>query len=207
MMVPTTNMPTSTKQHQFATGWQRLGACILDMIICAIPYYVFSILVTGLYWQTILYIFTVTGYYLVTESLSQATWGKKLVKIYVAKKNLDKPTFLSLVLRYFVWLFPAIPMCYFLLKPEFIELGEMLKNTDDPRAQAQLLQLPIIASLMKNYMLSVAFSLGASLILYWVPGLITKQRTGLHDWLSGTRVYQGKPQPAPSVPSAPDAAA
>lgn len=207
MIAVKSSAPASAEQQQLATGWQRLGACVLDMIICAIPYYVFSILVTGLYWQTILYIFSITAYYIVTETWSQATWGKKLVKIYVAKKNLGKPTFLSLAWRYFVWLIPGIPACYFLLKPEFIELGEMLKNTDDPRAKAELMQLPIVVSVMKNYMISIAFSLVAGLVFYWIPGLVTKERTGLHDWLSGTRVYQGKPQPAPSAPSAPDAAA
>ncbi|MBP7253121.1 MAG: RDD family protein [Alphaproteobacteria bacterium] len=207
MIAVTSNTSASAEQQRLATGWQRLGACVLDMIVCAIPYYIFSILVTGLYWQSIFYLFSVTVYYIVTETYSQATWGKRLVKIYVAQKSLSKPTFLSLAWRYFVWLFPGIPMCYFLIKPEFIELAEMLKNTDDPHAKAQLLQLPIVASLMKNYMISIAFSLVAGLVFYWIPGLATKERTGLHDWLSGTRVYQGKPQPTPSIPSTPDAAA
>lgn len=207
MITMTANTPASVEQPQFATGWQRLVACVLDMIICTIPYCGILIFVTGIYWQTILYIFIVSAYYIITETLSQATWGKRLVKIYVAEKNLGKPAFLSIAWRYFVWLIPGIPAFYFLLKPEFIELGEMLKNTDDPHAKAQLMQLPIVVSVMKNYLLSVAFSLVAGLVFYWIPGFATQERTGLHDWLSGTRVYKGKPQPAPSVPSAPDAAA
>lgn len=199
--LPTAPTPT-TPPPQFASGWQRLGACVLDMIICGIPYAIFSMLVSSLLWQTILYAAFVTAYYLIMELLSQATWGKKLVKIYVAKKNLDKPTLPILTWRYFVWLFPSLPMCYFLFKPEFMELVEQLQNAADPYEKRQLMQLPIVMHLMQGYMLSMAFSLVAGLVLYWLPGVVTKQRTGLHDWLSGTRVYQGKPQPAPSAPDA-----
>ena len=202
-------VPAPTTMPQFATGWQRLGAGTIDFILCMIIQSLLNIIINDFRTVGVIYITLVTIYYIATESSSaQATWGKKLLSIYVASRTNLRPSIGTIAWRYTICILPSLPMLYFCLA---IDLSFIVDDVGrfkmSEASQNSYIHPPAVIDAVVAISLSSLLAIVIGIVAYLIPMFLTKERTGLHDWLSGTRVYQGKPQPAPSAPSAPDAAA
>lgn len=201
--------PRSELKVKLASGWQRGGAIGMDIIIAVIAVKLCHILIPYKFPQAV----TVIGFLFVfcaglEASPYQATPGKRLVGIFVASQSQRRQSLLQCLSRTLLFLLPIIPL---LIATSLIDFKHIIltlhaQGSDAKQIQAAFLK-PDILYPLGIYMATCFFAVLGIILFHLVPIFATRERTGLHDWLSGTRVYQGKPQPAPSAPSAPDAAA
>jgi uncharacterized RDD family membrane protein YckC len=145
--------------------------------------------------QNFAYTLFFTTYYIWTESSSsQATVGKKLIGIYVATKQLGKPSVQLITLRYFFLMLPAIPFLIIQLLPSFTVLFTNLSTLQDqPHKLVAYLQQPDTFNDLLVYVVSLLVTIIGG-TLFSLPICFTKEKTGLHDWLSKTRVYRKQPE-------------
>lgn len=192
----------------FASGWQRTGASIIDTIICMIVFSVIRIVLRDMLWQNIAYWILVTAYYLICETApQQATLGKRIVGIYLAPRGGGRVSWGVAALRYLVWMLPALPMCYYMLNPDFNQLLEQMHAAPNQYEKQLLVRDPVIMKTFIGFSLSILFALATILVLYVLPFFFTKEKTALHDWASKTRVYVGKPAAMTAGQDGPHAAA
>ncbi|MEJ0063261.1 MAG: RDD family protein [Alphaproteobacteria bacterium] len=110
----------------------------------------------------------------------RASLGKLCTGLYVTARGKSKASCRALACRYGVW---ALPALYFIsLKWSLCKIS----HGGEFDATAMGLAFFVVPS-----------ALLAWAVLYFLPMLISKERTGLHDKLSGTRVYE-KPSPETS---------
>lgn len=200
---------------KLASGWQRAGAIGLDCIIAIVAVKLVHIFIPyrlpiGLPLIAFLSLYCIA----LEASPFQATLGKRLVGIFITTKAQTRCSFLRTVARVLLFLTPVLPL---LATSYFIDLGhiflELQKHGNDAKQIQAAFFKPEVLYPFSIYTASTFFVFFGTIIFQWVPIFATAEHTSLHDWLSGTRVYKGKPQSLattanqPSAPSAPDAAA
>lgn len=183
-------MPNDTAIY--AGGLRRFVAVIIDSIIFGAFFFILKTIVSDYLLQNIIYLIVCTIYYVVLESSKfQASIGMMLMKIFVGTPECQQISLLRAGIRYFFWMSPGIPFIVFMVSPEFIAFNEKLEQTRQyPDAHHALMHsattmytMLILNVLMFGFVLFEVLAFG-------LPILFTKQKTGLHDILSRTRVYK-----------------
>lgn len=199
---------TPSKQP-FASAWQRTGASILDTIIYLIAAHTLQLFTKDLIILTIFGIAFGAIYYVILEGMAgQATVGKRMVNIYVAPCSEEKMSLKFSAMRYFYFMLPMLPFYAYYFSSDVLEVVTTFQSYAQEAATSGRPRLT--AHTYKILMNVGLLMLGCGTIhttLNLISILEKTTRAGLHDLLSGTRVYRGKPQPQPSKPSTHDAAA
>ncbi len=185
-------------QLLYATGWQRTGAMLIDGILCGLPFF----LVMKLFYEHPLLSMNLTNllfflYYVIPESRFRfGSPGKMLLGIYVAKSDGSPVSLGCAGWRYFLWILPAVPLLVIGYMPELLAYSAAV-GENDPEKLRVLLSDPATREALRLQFFCLIGALVASLLLQAMPMFATKEKIGLHDWLSNTRVYR-KPDRAPA---------
>jgi len=173
----------------YAGFWIRGLAGSIDcifFIILAVLCFLFSNNLLGYY----IYNFIGLLYYVVLESSKyQGSLGKIIIGLKVINLGGAKISFSKAVIRYIAFMLPAIPFAWvstLSYNPELIAASQSYYQ--NPQAQ---MNSPVLVSYGIKYMASLLFLVIFSFIWY-LPIAFTKQKTGLHDLLSKTRVIRVK---------------
>lgn len=176
----------------YAGGLRRFVALIIDSVIFGTFFFILKTIVPGYLLQNLIYFISCTVYYVMLESSKlQASIGMMLMKIFVGTPECRQISLWRAGIRCFFWMLPCIPFIVFMVSPEFIALNEKLEQTrQSPETQHALMHS---AESMRTMIVLPALIFGMMLfefIAFGLPILFTKQKTGLHDILSRTRVYK-----------------
>ena len=185
-------------QLLYATGWQRTGAMLIDGILCGLPFF----LVMKLFYGHPLLLMNLTNllvclYYVIPESMFRfGSPGKMLLGLYVARSDGSSVALSHALWRYFLWILPGVPLLVIGYMPELLAYSAAV-GENDPEKLRVLLSDPATREALRLQFFCIIGWLGASLLLQAMPMFATKEKIGLHDWLSNTRVYR-KPDRAPA---------
>lgn len=185
----------------YAGFWRRGAAGMIDFFaLCVLLYYPDKVLP----FAESLIAGTLLGaiYYIGSEvARSRATPGKKVMGLWVATVEMERMTPNIAIKRYLALYALYIPGLVFLLSPVFLEqilpASEKILAMSDAELRTYRPQSVNPDLYMKSLLglgMCVA-TLVLAFFLYCLPIAFTKQKTGLHDWLTKTRVYYG-PIPA-----------
>jgi uncharacterized RDD family membrane protein YckC len=181
-------------QLTFATAKRRFGAYIIDVIIFSIfnfalkgalgPSFGFSRLNAVAQASTALY-------FILFESFAGATPGKMAVGLSVGDlkgKRLDP---IRALLRYAILNIPAVPLLIFSFSPA---LGTMMDQVEKQKGNATGVQMlmtsPENIHTLILYLGTIVVAIVLNLALIGLPIIFTKEKTGLHDKLSQSRVFR-----------------
>ena len=189
---------TAVTPAPYATAWQRLAAVILDSIILTIPGQIFHMIVPSSSFVQMMgfgAVLSAVFYISLMGSRWQATLGMRLISIQLREaKGQSAVGYGAAALRYAVYVVPAYILLVFIYtSPALLFLSEVRKHSHDPAALRQLLT-PETRHAIQHLLIAEVLYLVCAIALYGLPIIFTKQKTGLHDWLSGTRVIQGRPE-------------
>ncbi len=185
-------------QLLYATGWQRTGAMLFDCVLCGLPLF----LVMKLFYGHPLLLMNLTNllvclYYVIPESMFRfGSPGKMLLGLYVARSDGSSVALSHALWRYFLWILPGVPLLVIGYMPELLAYSAAV-GENDPEKLRVLLSDPATREALRLQFFCIIGWLGASLLLQAMPMFATKEKIGLHDWLSNTRVYR-KPDRAPA---------
>lgn len=185
-------------QLLYATGWQRTGAMIIDCILCGLPFF----LVMKLFYAHPLLSMNLTNllfclYYVIPESMFRfGSPGKMLLGLYVARSDGSSVALRHALWRYFLWILPGVPLLVIGYMPELLAYSAAVGENDSEKLRV-LLSDPATREALRLQFFCIIGALVASLLLQAMPMFATKEKIGLHDWLSNTRVYR-KPDRAPA---------
>jgi uncharacterized RDD family membrane protein YckC len=128
------------------------------------------------------------AYFIGLESSAwKATIGKRLMKIYVAREDGSRASPLRIFGRFILLRFPSYPLMVLDYLPAYRNgFFKQIEATKDPDTINSLLLSP----LGKEYFIFLGGTIVANIILYCAPIIFTKQKTGLHDYFSHTRVLR-----------------
>lgn len=164
----------ATQRMGYAGFWPRWGALIIDGIIIKLALLLPEHLLSGVASGVVAIIF-VTAYYCGLEASSfQATFGKQLMNIWVGTINRKRITLIQSVSRFFMWLVVDLLLIACLML--FLQLEGFTAFYEKSRLFAVYFLVAMVA---------------LNLLLYVLPVVFTRQKTGLHDWSTKTRVYYG----------------
>lgn len=177
----------------YAPIWRRLAAMLIDVVVFGIVTLGVSKLGLGLYEMLVAKFVVPFLYFFLTEaSPLRASPGKWLMGLYVGDAAGGAAGVVNVALRAFVCFMAAIPAGLFVL-------GEAMQSASSAidaamynmsRSGAAVMNLPAEheATLLKMNVLS-ALSFGYVLLFIAMPAAVTRTRAGLHDRISGTRVF------------------
>jgi len=197
----------------YATFWQRLTAFMLDIFIIVVPVTFLMMLTLPLFFDLAavqaatnkefeaIYQFVKNGVYvflagyaaisfalaLFTISRWQATPGKRIVNIYIARKTGEPVSFGDAFGRFF-----SLPL--------FILMIEIFKRRETYIAMEELKQSGKISTdltYLQNHLNGPATQatgivVFAVIILWFIKIFFSRERMAMHDNLFNTRVFQGK---------------
>jgi TPR repeat protein len=161
--------------RKYASSRRRFVASSIDGIILTIAGYFLKSAITNFITLEILNQSLSFIYYTWLEgSADRSSWGKRAMGIYVADIAGERISYCRAALRYLVLLLPSVP---FILLPLVSNYGtfEELQENSGPHFVFDM------------YVFWWMFALA---LFYWLPMVFTKEKTGLHDYLTKTRVYR-----------------
>jgi uncharacterized RDD family membrane protein YckC len=197
-------MDGAGKQELVYAGFLRRAAAVLvDIaVLCAVgaamqaAYY-------NMQFQNTVYPLVLAAYYIGLEGGKwRASFGKRLLKIEVGALDGGKAPLPKIVARYLVYVVPALPFTWLSMTGNYAVFLETYFHIDEmmgPGAHKLFLQTPESHRLLFPLAHAVIFYFAARIFLYVMPIALTDQKTGLHDWISKTRVYN---RPAPEAAQA-----
>lgn len=180
----------------YASCRRRFGAMIIDTVI-GLAFCAALLEVVGLKWyayQATAQIATL-AYYVAFESSSwRATLGKRLLGIYLADKEGNRISPLRSLARYLVLYAPGLPLVWLMCSDKYIAFHEGMQNAKQLSSAEQHAAFTTLfhenSALMGHLLIIVAGSCVVSILLYWLPMIFTKQKTGLHDIITNVRVLR-----------------
>lgn len=194
-------METDVRNVTYAGFWRRGAAATIDGGVCCVVFFCLDKFLPYMT-ATISYWAVITLYYIWSETASpRATLGKKLMGIWTGSVSKERMTISTALSRYFIWMLPLIPACLLMLTPTFTEelmpLSTAMETMSDSDIDAYFAD-PAHRHLLSAFVIFFILFAGGlilSVFLYVLPIAFTKQKIGLHDLLTKTRVYYG-PIPA-----------
>lgn len=178
----------------YASGWQRMGAYALDTIIGLIFTSILRILTPELMIQMSIATIAHTLYSISLEGFGQhATLGKRMVGIYIAQKYQTPTSYKTIIFRYAFIVLPTLPLYYSMITHMSL-MQEMQTYEHAAGHMRSFIMRPDVLSAFKSFGILYLFNFTYSLFLLWLPICFTKEKIGLHDWLSKTRVYKKQPE-------------
>lgn len=182
-------------QIGYAGFWRRAGALMIDNVFFALLLlFLVSVVhvphrMLELVYQPICLVY----FALLESSARQATFGKSFMKIYVATEEGRRLPPWHAIWRYLVWVLPLVPAVAVDASPAYIGVMEAVHGfhvAGDHAGLAKYMAQPGVHEMMMTYVAA-----GAGGILVWalwcIPSMIfSKKRSGVHDLVTGTRVFR-----------------
>jgi uncharacterized RDD family membrane protein YckC len=133
-------------------------------------------------------------YFILIESSGRmASLGKSLMKIYVAMDEGKRARLGTLALRYLILMLPGLPLLFVAYSSEYLGVLQTIQQYSDARdmqGMMNYLRSPEAAGIVGRLKTMAAISGALGIGLVWLPIVFTKQKTGLHDHLTKTRVFK-----------------
>jgi uncharacterized RDD family membrane protein YckC len=180
----------------YASCWRRTGAMVVDTLIL-MPFY---FLLTNIL-EVKIEVFNVVSqiatliYFSAFESSPwRATPGKRLLRLCMADREGKRISPLRAAVRYIVLYAPGLPLIWLMSTDKFIAYdvamrhAKELAETEQKTAMASLFHEN--SALMIQFFAMLLGALLISIVLYWLPIVFTKQKTGLHDIVTNVRVLR-----------------
>lgn len=197
----------------YATFWQRLTAFMLDIFFVVLPVTFIMLFFLPLFidinaiqksenkeFETIyqflkhgIFVF-LTGYAaislilaLFTTSRWQATPGKRVVNLYIARRNGDKVNFKDAFMRFYF-----LPLL--ILTIQVFKRQETYTAIDNMKASGNLVtDLTKLETHLNGPVTHITNLIVLFVIMVWFMKIFfSKERAAMHDTLFNTRVFQGK---------------
>ncbi|MCB1784172.1 MAG: RDD family protein [Alphaproteobacteria bacterium] len=168
--------------------WGRLGAYTIDAIIITVTLnVVFFVTPPSILIQQLLYILGTIGYFAgFPFTKLKATPGQMLLKCFTAKKDGSDMAPIDAIKRVILLMVPYMPALYMNIK--FSSLLDSI-HTVSPENVNELVSSPEF-----NEMTEMSSTIGIitfiAMIIWYLPMAFTKEKTGLHDLFSQTRVFR-----------------
>jgi uncharacterized RDD family membrane protein YckC len=188
---------TEQTQVVYASVTRRALALVIDAAIFAVFLMTVEAIIPDVRTQSLTYQISCPLYFIVLESTNaKASLGKWLMKIYVAMDDGGRASVARIAARCLLFNLPALPFIWFSLTPaytDFLKTLQMLNNAADQRGVMDYLRSPDgHRVLVESYMFVMVY-IAAGAVLLWLPSVVTRQKTGLHDFLTHTRVFRREP--------------
>lgn len=177
--------------------WMRQLAGFVDTLTFLPLYYVAAFMVTDnpALLSAVYYLLTAIYYIAIEASPLQGTIGKKICGLKVVDRNNQKISLLRSALRSFWFYVPMMPVIVLTTAPHFVAMAEKLKTDtqsfgNNPQAMATYMQEN--SYVLELFMMStILLSMMTVMVLIWfLPMAFTRNKTGLHDIFSKTRVIR-----------------
>lgn len=134
------------------------------------------------------------GYYIFLESsVLRGTLGKKFLGIVVETRSGDRLSLVQAAIRSVTYILPMLPLLWIQVSPRFADFTvkmEKARETTDVLGFMQYMQSPEVVEVTSGMTIYFTIFGLSALLFYWLPILFTKERTGLHDIASDTRVFR-----------------
>jgi hypothetical protein len=99
----------------------------------------------------------------------------------------------TLALRYLILMLPGLPLLFVAYSSEYLGVLQTIQQYSDARdmqGMMNYLRSPEAAGIVGRLKTMAAISGALGIGLVWLPIVFTKQKTGLHDHLTKTRVFK-----------------
>jgi uncharacterized RDD family membrane protein YckC len=187
-------MQEVTTKEIYSGFWRRAAAQGLDTIVLIIITILLHQIVSEIQVRIpIEELFTALYFILLEGSRRQASLGKSIMKIYVATTDGKRMPISQNLFRYLIWSAPGIPVILLMLSPSysnFFDTLHHLHEVHDTHATVAYVRSPEGKVLMSRFWYAYSICILGDLFLNALPIIFTKEKTGLHDYLSKTRVYK-----------------
>lgn len=175
----------------YAGAWRRLAASLIDTVLFVAFYYALTFLIKDVLVSGIVYQIGCAAYFIGMESSSrQASLGKQVMGIYVANIAGARPLPSAIILRYALYFLPFLPSLFVMLSPSYIAHSVALQELTDPKEINAFMARPENIEMMMKFGIVFIGGILAYIVFYLLPIIFTKQKTGLHDAMSKTRVLK-----------------
>lgn len=183
------DQPSQTDRLIYASARRRFMSVLIDSPVCYSFMMIFNSLMGPSSLKLVLFPVSVVLYVVLMQSSKyQGTIGQIALKICVATIENKRLSFLRALGRYLILAAPSTPLLFFYSTPTFIELQKISASA----ASAEQLNA-FMDQNMDFFLLLSKVNIGmliTMLALYALPIIFTKEKTGLHDFLSHTRVLK-----------------
>lgn len=173
----------------YAERWRRFVAQAVDgVIFVLINYLLFFFFKKDLFLGQVILLILIAAYYIgMLQSRWQATFGKRLMQIYVVTKEGGKPSFLRVASRFFLFMIPGLPAFIPSLYILYLTPQELANNVNSLQFQyAHELELALLSAVFGILAIVAVF-----LLIWYVPLFFTRERKSIPDMVCGTRVVKG----------------
>ena len=182
----------------YAGATRRFCALLVDGIILGIVLGILTVILRGVTTNIMVQqgISQVLGalYYILLESSNRmASLGKSVMKIYVAMDEGKKAPIGTIALRYLIMMLPSLPLLCITYSSDYSNMLQTIQqynDAHDPQGVITYMQSPEVKDIYFLLMKVTGFSGLLGTFLFWLPIVFTKQKTGLHDYLTKTRVFK-----------------
>ena len=182
----------------YAGATRRFVALVVDGLILGLVLAIFMLLLRGItpnimLQQTLSQLFAALYYILLESSGRMASLGKSVTKIYVAMDEGKRAPMTTIALRYLIFILPTLPMLFVNYSSDYqhvIQTTQQYLDAHDLQGLGTYLQAPEVQEISARFKKVSAFSGALEIALFWLPIVFTKQKTGLHDYLTKTRVFK-----------------
>lgn len=183
---------TTSPQLEYAGFFRRVMANIIDSLVYLALFQIVIIFLTKS--SMISYIagnlIGAVYYVFCLHSKWQATLGKYIMRVFIQTKSGERPSIGKAVMRLVTASIPVIPASLVtILHPGMPELQQAFESENFIRIQQTMHDHADLVSLLQITSVVMAVMLP----IWFLPIAFTKQRTGLHDMICGTRAVKGRP--------------
>jgi uncharacterized RDD family membrane protein YckC len=184
----------------YAGATRRFCALFIDGLVFMLVAIILKMVIGDLRTQQALSQLFVAIYFILLESSGRmASLGKRVMKVYVETDQGSRMPIATAALRYLILVLPTLPTMYFSYTPEFIAMAETeMKYTESNDIPGLIAYLATPEAREINQKFGMLLGVVALLMtfLFWLPVAFTRQKTGLHDYLTKTRVFKRNPDAA-----------
>ena len=179
----------------YAGATRRFFAFLLDgLILGLVTVIIVKLLIKDVMMQQMIARLMSALYFILIESSGRmASLGKSALKIYVAMDEGKKASVGTIALRYLILMLPGVPMLFAVYSSDYLNVLRTIQQYSDAKdVQGMLayLQGPEAGAILEHLRNMAAISGALGIGLVWLPIVFTKQKTGIHDHLTKTRVFK-----------------
>jgi uncharacterized RDD family membrane protein YckC len=183
------NQPDSQDSLAYASAKRRLATWIVDGALIMACQFALEKVISAPDIVTIMSILGALLYeVLMQSSRYQATLGQILLKTYVADTQNRRLSISTALIRYLVYLAPMMPGFFIMLKPEFTAYSKISPFHENE--YAAYMSVPANVAFLDTLKSTYIYGFAGDLLLLALPIMLTKQKTGIHDLLSQSRVFR-----------------
>lgn len=174
---------------QFAGFWRRFAAGLVDGGILTAVFLLLDKIITDMRTGDMIYQIFCLLYFVLQESWKfQATIGQRVMRLCVADVTGKRISIMRAAVRYFIWSLPLVPFIVWSMSGDFYDIIALTNTMTDAELEAFL----TTGDAMRFAFMFVATFGGGTIVFFLSSGLpiaLTREKTGLHDIITKTRVF------------------